>query len=85
MLGDRIFDRANCKELIVLDGTAKSFPRLRQMNRNKHLATVFKAGKNFYRFSFWQRIFSCSHHRFNNPAYVYMMPPFFVNNIDYFE
>lgn len=32
MLGDRIFDRADCKELIILDGTAKLVPELRQAN-----------------------------------------------------
>ena len=46
MLGDRIFDRAEFKELIVLDGTAKSLPELRQTNWKKHLAAAFEAGKN---------------------------------------
>ncbi len=44
MLGDRIFDRAKQKEMIVLDGTARG-NSLRDENWHKHLATVFKLGK----------------------------------------
>ncbi len=46
MLGDRIFDRADSKELIILDGTAKLVPELRQSNWKKHLVTAFEVGKN---------------------------------------
>ena len=46
MLGDRIFDRAESKEMIILDGTAKINPGLRKANWDKHLNTVFEIGKN---------------------------------------
>ncbi len=46
MLGDRIFDRAENKEMIILDGTTKFNPELRQANWEKHLKTVFEKGKN---------------------------------------
>lgn len=46
MLGDRIFDRAESKEMIILDGTTKFNPELRQANWNKHLKTAFETGKN---------------------------------------
>jgi len=46
MLGDRIFDRAENKEMIILDGTTKFNPELRQANWNKHLKTAFETGKN---------------------------------------
>ena len=46
MLGDRIFDRAEEKEMIVLDGTTKFDLELREANWEKHLQTAFAAGKN---------------------------------------
>lgn len=46
MLADRIFDRAESKELIILDGTTKLNPKLRQANWDKHLKTAFEVGKN---------------------------------------
>jgi NAD(P)H dehydrogenase (quinone) len=46
MLGDRIFDRAENKEIIILDGTTKFNPELRQSNWNKHLRVAFETGKN---------------------------------------
>jgi NAD(P)H dehydrogenase (quinone) len=46
MLDDRIFDRAESKEMIVLDGTTKFNSELRQANWDKHLKTVFEMGKN---------------------------------------
>ncbi len=46
MLGDRIFDRARNKKMIILDGTAKFNSELRQSNWNKHLKVAFKTGKN---------------------------------------
>lgn len=46
MLGDRIFDRAETKEMIILDGTTKFNPELRQANWDKHLKTAFEAGKD---------------------------------------
>jgi len=44
MLGDRFFDRAESKEMIILDGTTKFNPELRQANWEKHLKTTFEAG-----------------------------------------
>ncbi|MCD4846002.1 MAG: NAD(P)H-dependent oxidoreductase [Methanosarcinales archaeon] len=46
MLSDRIFDRAENKEIIILDGTSKFNPELRQSNWNNHLMVAFKTGKN---------------------------------------
>ena len=46
MLGDRIFDRAETKEMIILDGTAKINPELRKANWDKHLRTAFEVGRN---------------------------------------
>ena len=46
MLSDRIFDRAENKEIIILDGTTKFNPELRQSNWNKHLRVAFETGKN---------------------------------------
>ena len=47
MLGDRIFDRARRKEMIILDGTSRHNPQLLEANRERHLATAFNAGKFF--------------------------------------
>ena len=46
MLGDRIFERAESKEMILLGGTMKYNPELRQANWDKHLKTAFETGKN---------------------------------------
>ena len=46
MLSDRIFDRAENKEIIILDGTTKFNPELRQSNWNKHLRLAFETGEN---------------------------------------
>ena len=47
MLNDRIFDRADQKEMIVLDGTTRYNDELRKANWEKHLETAFEAGRNF--------------------------------------
>ena len=44
MLGDRIFDRAETKEMIILDGTTKYNLELRATNWEKHLKTAFEMG-----------------------------------------
>jgi len=41
MLGDRIYDRAESKEMIVLDGTTKHKPEQRQKNWERHLERVY--------------------------------------------
>ena len=46
MLGDRIGDRAEQKEMIVLDGTTQCDQELRQANRERHLDAAFRAGKS---------------------------------------
>jgi len=46
MLDDRIFDRAESKKMIILDGTTKFNPELRQANWDKHLKTAFEIGRN---------------------------------------
>jgi NAD(P)H dehydrogenase (quinone) len=46
MLGDRIFDRADKKEMIILDGTTKANPGLREANWDKHLTTVYNIAMN---------------------------------------
>ncbi len=46
MLEDRIFDRADKKEMILLDGTTRSDQKLRDLNWDKHLKTAFDCGKN---------------------------------------
>jgi NAD(P)H dehydrogenase (quinone) len=46
MLSDRIYDRAEVKEMILLGGTTKFFPELRKANWDKHLKTAFECGKN---------------------------------------
>ncbi|MGV7225221.1 MAG: hypothetical protein ACQ9MH_27370 [Nitrospinales bacterium] len=46
MFGDRIFDRAENKEIIILDGTTKFNSELRQSNWNKHLKVAFETDKN---------------------------------------
>ena len=43
MLGDRIFDRAESKEMIFLDGTSQFNRELRESNWNRHLRSVFEA------------------------------------------
>lgn len=47
MLNDRIFDRADQKEMIVLDGTTRYNDELRKANWEKHLETAFEAGEKF--------------------------------------
>jgi NAD(P)H dehydrogenase (quinone) len=46
MLGDRIFDRAESKRMIILDGTTKFNPEMRQANWDKHLRTAFETGRS---------------------------------------
>jgi len=46
MPGNRADDRAEQKEMIVLDGTTRYNQELRQANRERHLATAFTAGKS---------------------------------------
>ena len=43
MLGDRIFDRAKQKEMIILDGTSRE-KEYRKLNWDKHLKRAFEAG-----------------------------------------
>lgn len=43
MLGDRIFDRAREKEMIVLGGTTRADEKLRAANWDRHLQTVYDA------------------------------------------
>ena len=43
MLGDRIFDRAKSKRMIVLDAMTKFDMTRRESNRLRHLKTVFEA------------------------------------------
>ncbi|MNC34872.1 hypothetical protein D3C75_833290 [compost metagenome] len=45
MLGDRIFDRAKNKEMIVLDCMTKFNDEIRQSNWGKHLQTVYELGQ----------------------------------------
>lgn len=45
MLSDRIHDRAKSKKMIILDGTSKFNPALRESNWEKHLKTAFAAGR----------------------------------------
>jgi len=44
MLDDRIFDRTESKEMIILGGTTKFNPEQRQANWDKHLKTAFETG-----------------------------------------
>lgn len=46
MLGDRLFDRVEQKEMVVFDCMAKSNMVLRNSNWDKHLENVFQLGKN---------------------------------------
>lgn len=46
MLDDRIFDRAETKEMIILDSTATINPELHQANWDKHLKTACETGMN---------------------------------------
>lgn len=45
MLGDRIFDRAHRKEMIVLDSMSKFNAHVRDSNWDKHLRTVYEIGQ----------------------------------------
>lgn len=45
MLGDRIFDRAVKKEMIVLDSMSKFNVTVRKSNWDKHLRTVYEIGQ----------------------------------------
>ena len=45
MLGDRIFDRAKSKDFIVLDSMSKHDIEARNANWDKHLETVYEAGR----------------------------------------
>ncbi len=47
MLGDRIYDRANEKSMIVLDSTTKFDMEKREANWGTHLKTAFEAGRAF--------------------------------------
>lgn len=46
MLGDRVFDRADEKEMIILDGTSKANLELRKLNWSRHLKKVYDVAKN---------------------------------------
>jgi NAD(P)H dehydrogenase (quinone) len=43
MLQDRLFDRVKTKDLILLDGTSREFPQLRDAKSEGHLKRVFEA------------------------------------------
>lgn len=45
MLGDRIYDRAEEKEMIILGGTTKFNQELRMINWEKHLKTAYDLGR----------------------------------------
>ena len=45
MLGDRMFDRVKCKEMIVLDDMSRLTPNVRQEKWDRHLQTAFEAGR----------------------------------------
>lgn len=46
MLGDRLFDRVESKEMIVFDCMTKSDMKLRNGNWQKHLKKAYELGKN---------------------------------------
>ena len=46
MLGDRIFDRSQESQMIVLDGMTKYDTKQRTANWEKHKKTAFEAGRN---------------------------------------
>ncbi|MNN82080.1 hypothetical protein D3C81_1989720 [compost metagenome] len=46
MLGDRIFDRAAQKEMIVLDSMSKFNASVRNANWKKNLRTVYEIGQS---------------------------------------
>ena len=46
MLGDRLFERATEKEMIVLDGTARNDSKLRKKNWKKNLDRIYNLGLN---------------------------------------
>jgi len=48
MLGDRLFDRVKEKDFLVLESTTKSDIAARESNWDKHLATVFEAGRTLF-------------------------------------
>lgn len=45
MLGDRLFDRVACKDMIILDSMSKHNLEARKANWNKHLNTAYDAGR----------------------------------------
>ena len=47
MLGDRIFDRAEHKDLVVLPHTAKFDLQARKAHRDNNLQTAYELGKAF--------------------------------------
>jgi NAD(P)H dehydrogenase (quinone) len=47
MLGDRLFDRVESKEMIIFEATSRELPD-RKMNRTKHLRMAFDAGAGIY-------------------------------------
>jgi NAD(P)H dehydrogenase (quinone) len=47
MLGDRLYDRVKQKKFIVLDGMTAQDAALRESNRNRHLETSYRLGRDF--------------------------------------
>lgn len=47
MLGDRLYDRVQSKDMIILDSMTKQNMETRKENWEKHLFTVFEAGRTF--------------------------------------
>lgn len=47
MLGDRIRNRANVKDMVILDGTTQWNEELREAKIKEHLKTIYELGKNF--------------------------------------
>ncbi len=47
MLGDRLFDRVDHKEMIILDGMSRQEGQPRAQNADRHLETAYQAGLTF--------------------------------------
>jgi NAD(P)H dehydrogenase (quinone) len=46
MVGDRIFNRARTTEFVLLHSMSRSNPKLREENRQRHLAAAYQLGKD---------------------------------------
>lgn len=47
MLGDRIRNRADIKDMVILDGTTHWNEELRESRIKEHLKTAYELGENF--------------------------------------